>query len=62
MNWDLFFATLTWALTGVSGLIAAVSLFTWLDDNIGIAGKLFVIFAVITIIGVATIGGMGWTA
>lgn len=70
MNWNVFFAVLTWVLTTVSGISAVGML---LNESLNVAAgyretfSRFVaivgsVLVVIAALGAATIGGMGWAS
>lgn len=70
MNWNVFFAVITWAVTLLSG-VGAIAVALWIamaaadhpwDDTEWTTRTTLAIgiMALITIIGAATIGGMGW--
>lgn len=65
MDWNAFFAVLTWIITGVSAIVLLFLFFVLLDDDFELDNKRSILTlittAVITIVGFSTIAGMGWT-
>jgi hypothetical protein len=59
MNWNAFFAVMTWCVTGLCGLFGLWTFFDWYANGEPVI-KRAIVFIAIAVLGAATIGGMGW--
>jgi hypothetical protein len=64
MDWIVFFAVMTWAITGTAAVTTLISLITLADPYLasarGMCLRLIAVCLPIIVLGAATIGGMGW--